>query len=343
MGVWPRAFGGSARRRGRGRDAGSTLRETVLALLDRDLDRAEALLAAEAERDSTSVGIFLALGRLYRLRGETARAVRIHQNLLLRKDLAGEDRLCALADLAEDFRRGGFLHRAIAAYEEVLARAPRHLGALRALVRLQSDVRDFDAALALAARLDRIAPASRATVTALLEQAEVAYAEGRTADARKAVRRALRRDARDARAWSLLGELESELGRSKAALAAWQRVPVLDRRLGARVYPRLAASFAAVGRARDHERYLRELLADQPDDGPSRIALARALGSRGDVDGALAELRVLLERNPDDLDAHHAQGHLLLGAGKEAEALRAFAVLLQQVERLGLLGRESSL
>jgi Flp pilus assembly protein TadD len=52
---------------------------------------------------------------------------------------------------------------------------------------------------------------------------------------------------------------------------------------------------------------------------------------------------MLLERDPDDLDAHHAQGLLLLAAGKEAEALRAFAEVLQRVERLGLLCRESSL
>jgi len=341
--LWPRAFGGGARRRGRRRDADDALREAVLALLDRDLDGTEKLLAGEAQRDSGGVGVFLALGRLYRLRGEIGRAVRIHQNLLLRKDLASDDRVRALADLAEDFRRGGFLRRAIAAYEEVLAHAPRHAGALRALVRLQSDVREFDAALAVAARLDRLEPESRATVAVLLEQAEVAHAEGRTTDARKALRRALRRDVRHARAWSLLGELEAELGRPKAALDAWRRVPELERRLGAQVYPRLAATFAAVGRARDHEAYLRELLLAQPDDGPSRIALARALAARGDTEGALAELRVLLERDPDDLDAHHAQGLLLLAAGKDAEALRAFAELLQRVERLGLLGRESSL
>lgn len=335
----PRAFGGGARKR---RDAESALRETVLSLLDRDLDRAEALLAAEAQRSSRGVGVFLALGRLYRLRGEMGRAVRVHQNLLLRKDLAPSDRVRALADLAEDFRRGGLLRRAIAAYEEVLAHAPRHAGALRALVRLHADVRDFDAALAVASRLERQDPASRARVGVWVEQAEVAHAEGRTADARRALKRALRGDPRHARAWVLLGELEAELGHPKAALDAWRRVPELDRRAGPLVYPRLAATFAALDRPRDHEAFLHELLASQPDDGPSRIALARALAARGDTDGALAELRGLLERDPDDLEAHHALGSLLLAAGKDSEALRAFADLLQRVERLGLLSRESS-
>ena len=71
---------------------------------------------------STAVEAHLALGRLYRMRGEVGRAIRVHQNLLLRSDLAREHMQTALEDLAEDFRQGGFLQRAIASYEEVLAR-----------------------------------------------------------------------------------------------------------------------------------------------------------------------------------------------------------------------------
>ena len=36
-------------------------------------------------------------------------------------------------------------------------------------------------------------------------------------------------------------------------LAAWERIPRLDRRAGPRVYRQLAATYAALGRARDYE------------------------------------------------------------------------------------------
>src|SRR5690606_26718184 len=125
--------------RGRSRDgsppdAGRAVRRALVAVLDGDLERAEALLAGVVQRDSQELDVYLALARLFRQRGEIGRAIHVHQSLLLRPDVGGEARFAALVGLADDFRAGGFLRRAIAAYEEVLAERPDHLGALRALV-----------------------------------------------------------------------------------------------------------------------------------------------------------------------------------------------------------------
>lgn len=344
MGWQPRAIGGGARG---ARSEVEALQGALLAVLDRDLEAAERWLANEAQHRPDAIGPFLVLGRLLRARGEISRAIRVHQTLLLRSDLPSHDRVTALADLAEDFRRAGFLRRAIATHEEVLGHDPRHLGALRALVRLHADVRAFDAALACARRLARIEGREgrdrREDEAALrVEQAEAAHAEGRTDDARRAVRAALRRDPRRVRAFILLGSLEAELGRPRAALAAWQRVPQLDRRAGPQVYPRLAATFAALGRARDHEGFLAGLLEEQPDDAGARVALARALAARGETGAALAELRAIVERDPDDLEAQHALGTLVLAAGASEEALRCYGDLLRRIERRAFFVRESS-
>ena len=47
--------------------------------------------------------------------------------------------------------------------------------------------------------------------------------EGKSDEERRALRRALRKDPRCARAWIHLGALEAERGRSKRALAAWRK------------------------------------------------------------------------------------------------------------------------
>ena len=132
------------------------MRASLLAVLQGDLESAEQQLAAAARLDSGCAEAYLALARLYRMRGEIGRAIRIHQNLLLRPELGPEQRLTALADLAADFRQGGFLQRAIACYEEVLARQPRHVGALRALVRLLADVHDHERAVEMGRRLAKL-------------------------------------------------------------------------------------------------------------------------------------------------------------------------------------------
>lgn len=329
-----RAFGGDARVP---RDADAALREALLAVLDRDLDRAEELLAAIVRRDSSAVFAYLALARLYRARGEVGRAIRIHQNLLLQVDAASPEGRRALLDLAADFRAGGFLRRAIAAYEEALRAEPRSTAALRGLVPLLAEARDHARAIEMARRLARVEgrDASGEVARLRVEMAQAALAEGRSHDARRAVKQALRRDRACTPAWILLGEIEAGRGRPRAALAAWARVPRLDRAEGPRVYPLLEAAYAALGRARDYEAWLRGLLGEVPDDPSARLALARSLAARGDAEGAIAELRGQIGADADRLPARLALGRLLLAEGRDAEAVKEYAELLDALERRG--------
>ncbi len=321
------------------RDADAATRAALLAVLDRDHERAEQLLVASAELDSNSVEPYLALARFYRMRGDVGRAIRLHQNLLLRRDLDREQRITCLADLAADFRQGGFLQRAIASYEEVLERDPQHAPALRALVKLLGDAREHSRAIEMQRRLARVENRDSAAELAALwvDMAEAAQAEGRTRDARRAVKRALHTDPRSVRAWILQGQIEAERGRSKAALAAWCRVPAIDRKSGALVYPHIESAYAALDRSREFEGYLRGLLAERPDDLHARLALGRALAARGEIEEALAELRRLLDREPDQLAARAVLGRLLLSEHRDPEATKEYAELLDVLERRGLL------
>lgn len=315
------------------------LREALLAVLDRDLERAEDLLSRAVRMDSGAVESYIALGRLYRMRGEIGRAIRIHQNLLLRADLTRAQSTAALADLAADFRQGGFLQRAIASYEEVLAREPRHLPALRALVPLLSSARSYRRAIEVARRLAKAEGGNSAAREAalLVEMADAAQAEGRSDDARRALKRALRRDPRSVSGWVALGGIEAERGRVKAALDAWSKVPAIDRHSGPLVYPQLEATYAALDRPREFETVLRGLLGEQPDDVCARVALARALAARGAVEEAIAELRRASELQPGNLAARGALGRLLLSERREVDAAREYGELLDALERQGLL------
>jgi lipopolysaccharide biosynthesis regulator YciM len=321
------------------RDADAATRAALLAVLDRDNDRAEALLVASAELDSSGVEPYLALARFYRTRGDISRAIRLHQSLLLRRDLDFAQRTLCLADLAGDFRSGGFLQRAIASYEEVLSRDARHTGALRALVKLYGDARDHERAIELARRLARIENRDGTAELANLwvDRAEAAHAEGNMREARRAVKRALRCDERSVRAWILLGQLEAERGRSRAALAAWSRVPTIDRKSGALVYPHIESAYAALDRSRDFDRFLHGLLAERGDDLHARLALGRSLAARGEIEEALAELRRVLERDPEQLAARAVIGRLLLSEHRDPEATKEYAELLDVLERRGLL------
>ena len=320
-----RAFRGDTRAP---RDVDAALRKALLAVLERDWDRAESLLVSACRADSRSVEPYLALARLLRSRGEIGRAIRIHQNLLLRVDGESEAGRAALADLAADFQQGGFLRRSIASYEDLLSQDPKHLAALRALVRLRAESREFERAIELERRLAKVEKRSGSRTEAELrvKMAEVAHGEGRSSDARRALKQALRRDSDCVGAWVLLGELEAQRGRNKAALAAWKRVPVLDSGAGTRVLPQLEATFAALEKPRGFETFLRGLLENRPEDATLRIALARHLA-------AVTELRQVLAGAPADKAARTTLGRLLLAENRDSAALKEYGELLDILDR----------
>jgi tetratricopeptide (TPR) repeat protein len=90
--------------RGERGDADTLVRKALRCVLEGELDTAEELLGRAVRIDSDQVDAYLSLARLYRLRGEIGRAIRVHQNLLLRTDIRSGQRDEALLGLAGDFR-----------------------------------------------------------------------------------------------------------------------------------------------------------------------------------------------------------------------------------------------
>jgi lipopolysaccharide biosynthesis regulator YciM len=312
------------------------------AVLDQDLDRAEEALIRAVRKDAGGIESYLALARLYRMRGEIGRAIRVHQNLLLREDLNPAQRSTALADLGTDFRQGGFSDRAIACFEDVLVDDKRNLNALQALVQLYAQSGQFALAIEHSRRLAKseMRDGSSREARLYVEMARSQLAAGENSDARRSTKKALRCEKGCVAAWNLLGDLEAERGRSKAALSAWSEVSKLDRASGALVYPKLDATYAALGRTGDFEAFVRQLLEDQPDDVSARQALARLLSARGDVDAGVSELTRVLAADADDLDSRAALGRILLSDGRMGDAAREYGSMLDALSRRGLLAGE---
>ena len=69
--------------------------------------------------DEETVETHLALGNLFRRRGEVDRAIRIHQNLIARDNLSDEQRALALLELGQDYMRSGLFDRAENLFQEL--------------------------------------------------------------------------------------------------------------------------------------------------------------------------------------------------------------------------------
>ena len=319
------------------RRAGSidaALRRSLRAAVASDWPTAETWLERIVEADSSDLDVYLALARLYREQGAIGRAIRMHQNLLLGSEVGRAERAEALLELARDFDAGGFKERAAASYEEVLDAQPRQAEALGRLVWLSLESRDYDRGLALAKRwrrLDREA-ALAAELELLLCQAQSRIEEGDHGGARSSLKRCLRADKHCGAAWAMLGQLEVERGKDAKALDAWRRGALADPAMAPALYPKIAAGYAALGKSQDFEKFLKGVLESRPDDDRARIALARAIASRGEAKVAIEELARAIERAPAQTGLRVELGRQLLAEGQEGEALKAYASLLDALD-----------
>ena len=89
-------------------------------VLNEQQDKAIDLFIRMLEVDSDTVETHLALGYLFRRRGEVDRAIRIHQNLIARPTLSEDQRSLALLELGMDYMRSGLLDRAESLFKELV-------------------------------------------------------------------------------------------------------------------------------------------------------------------------------------------------------------------------------
>src|SRR6201987_561145 len=81
-------------------------------LLNEQPDQAIDAFIEVVRLDPETIELHFALGNLFRRRGEIARAIRVHQNLLARPDLPHEHEVHSLYELGQDYLKAGLLDRA---------------------------------------------------------------------------------------------------------------------------------------------------------------------------------------------------------------------------------------
>src|SRR5476651_2722438 len=89
-------------------------------LLNEQPDKAIEAFIEVVKIDPETVELHFALGNLFRRRGETERAIRVHQNLLARPDLPQEQQVHAQYELGQDYLKAGLLDRAEETFNKLI-------------------------------------------------------------------------------------------------------------------------------------------------------------------------------------------------------------------------------
>ena len=117
-------------------------------LLHDENDEAVDALIEVVKLDPDTPELHFALGTLFRRRGETERAIRVHENLLSRGDLSSAQRQHALMESGLDYVKAGLLDRAEKALSQ-LESTPLAVKAEEQRLLIAQSVRDWPLAISL--------------------------------------------------------------------------------------------------------------------------------------------------------------------------------------------------
>lgn len=125
-------------------------------LLNEETDKAVDIFIKMLEVDSDTVETHLAVGKLFRRRGEVDRAIRIHQNLIARPQLEKVYREQSLYELGQDYLSAGMLDRAERIFLELANEKSHSAQALRTLIDIYQQEKDWQNAVATASRYETV-------------------------------------------------------------------------------------------------------------------------------------------------------------------------------------------
>lgn len=281
-------------------------------LVSNQIDLAIDELSRAAELDADALEVHMILGNLYREKGQVGKAITIHQSLLQRSHLSRLEHAYVLLCLGLDYKRGGFVDRALDAFTEVLRLDPKNEYALLNLQKLHEEQHEWSQAYDTRQRLNKLAaidsrPQSQ-VILAFLEN-EIGLEAMRRKDYAEAARRfqgAIDIDVRVVPAYLNLGDVRVAEGRDREAAEIWEELVRIEPERAYLAFDRLEALAVRSGNPDRFARLCSELIEENPQDWRARLALSRHLEASAQTHEALDLLFGALMQNPHALSIHQA-------------------------------------
>ena len=245
-------------------------------LLNEEPDKAIEVFLKLAEINQDTVETHLALGNLFRRRGEMDKAIRFHKHIITRSNLTDEQRSQALLELGKDYMLAGLLDRAERLFSELLDHSGEHDKPARQLLEIYQQEKDWDKAIIHAQHLRQFDGDAGGRLIAQLycEKAKQALEKSDGEAALQALRQARRFDSSCARARLLEAELAGTEGRWDVAARCFREACELDPDCLVFVLDPLLNAHEQAGTAERVEPWLEEMVDKQPMT-TSILALAR--------------------------------------------------------------------
>jgi lipopolysaccharide assembly protein B len=258
-------------------------------LLNEQPDKAVDIFIKLLDVDSETVETHLALGSLFRRRGEVDRAIRIHQNLIARPQLSLLERKEALMALGQDYMSAGVFDRAERIFLEVVELGgTRETRSLHGLLAIYEQEKAWENALDVIKKLELSTGQSMHIQAAhyYCEIASQAIKSNSFEKAQNATRQALAIDKQSVRASLLQATLDMKYGRFKQAVKALKRVLHQDPEYLSEIIEPLIICYSELDLMNECVEFLEQTITDYPR-ASTIFVIAEYLRSNKNIDVAI--------------------------------------------------------
>lgn len=235
-------------------------------LLNEETDKAVDIFIKMLEVDSDTVETHLAVGKLFRRRGEVDRAIRIHQNLIARPQLERIYREQSLYELGQDYLSAGMLDRAERIFLELVSAKTHSAKALQTLIDIYQQEKDWEKAAQTAIQYENVTRQNMQPVIAhyYCELGDAAYGKKNYDVAFHYLEKAISADRTCVRASLLQGKVLMAQDEYKRALASLKKIKEQNPHYLAEAIELLASCYEKLNQEDKLVVYLKQLLDDYP-------------------------------------------------------------------------------
>ena len=254
-------------------------------LLNEQTDQALEHFLKMVRVDDKTIETHFALGSLFRRRGEVDRAIRIHQNIIARPDLAAEQRDQAMFSLAKDYLRAGLLDRAENMFVNLSRGSRYQVEAYEQLCRIYEQEHEWQKAIDAGQQLEVLSGRSLELEIAhyYCELAEQAVADKDYSAARDFVKKAQSGRPRTLRGALTRAEIARDTNDPKTALRLYNRVIDESNYLITEALPEIVDIYKREGSTNQLEKNLKTLFASNPD-AKTDVAYTAIVNDIGGID-----------------------------------------------------------
>ncbi len=244
-------------------------------LLNEQPDKAIDVFIKLLEVNSETVETHLALANLFRRRGETDRAIRIHQNLIARPTLTPPQRDQALVELGLDYMNAGVLDRAESLFLELLTKPSPPIQAYKQLQRIYEQEKDWPQAIEMAKKIQKLNPDEMGQIIAQFYCELATQHRHTTNKSFMFLKQANHYDANCVRAMLLEADLHIAARNYRKAIKCLLHIEQQNHHYLAEALPQLLTCYQQLNNLPSFEKWLNYLLTRHPNLTSARLMLTQ--------------------------------------------------------------------